>query len=120
MASRPSTARKITPKVEADRKAALEQSESIRIDGVTYTIRPADITGVLEREFRRQTGMSVRGMMEQLFLDPGLDSFAGFLFLAKTMAGGDTTFDAELGRLDYSSVFDVVDVEAEPDSVPEA
>lgn len=119
-ASRPSPVRKITPKVEAARKKAVDQTESIRIDGVVYTIRAGDITGLMEHEFRRITGMSVRGMVDQMYRDPGLDTFAAFVFMAKTLNGAETTFEAELEALNYDSDFDVDAADAEPTPAPEA
>jgi hypothetical protein len=105
-ANRPSTARKVTPKTEADRTAALDEATSIRVDGVIYSVRLADIDGLVERDFRRETGLSVAGVLDQLASAPGIDSLAAFVWLAKLQADDKTTYEAELAKYNYGTEVD--------------
>jgi len=118
MASRPSTARKVTPKTEAKRVEELDASISIRVDGTVYTVHPADITGLIEHKFRRQTEFPVMGLLSELSENSGIDSIAAFVFLAKLQAGIESTFLGELEAIDYRT--SVEDGDLEPAPAPEA
>lgn len=92
-ATRPSTARKHTRTTEKNRDEALEQGLKITIDGETYVVRLADVTSNLTRELRRGTGMSFNQLMQEITTDPDADSIAGFIWLARRIAGEKVEID---------------------------
>ena len=85
--SRPTAARKHTRTTEQNRSDALEQGIRITLDGEVYEVRLADVTSNLTRELRRGTGMSFNQLMNEITVDPDVDSIAGFVWLARRIAG---------------------------------
>lgn len=92
-ATRPSAARRHTRTTEKKSDDALEQGVRITIDGEAYEVRLADVTSNLTRELRRGTGMSFRQLMEDITTDPDADSIAGFIWLARRIAGEKVAID---------------------------
>lgn len=118
MAARPSTARKTTPKTEAKRKQEIDgEAIAIRINGEVYTVNRQDISGLTDVQFRRHTGISVTGLIRQLYDDPSLDTFAGFIVLAKLLRGDTPNFEEELKKIGIGVE---VDHDVKPDDSPEA
>jgi hypothetical protein len=116
-AQRPSTARKRTPKDEAAREAALDEQFTIRVDEVSYTLSPADITGLVEMRVRKETGMSVMEIITKMQVAPGMDLIGCFMYACEVGAGRDADLEKILGSVSMNSDFDVVD--AEGDSLPQ-
>lgn len=118
-ADRPAIARKVTTKTESTRKAAIDAVEtSIKVDGITYTVRLADVDGLFDRDCRRETGLSVMGVLTQMANDPGMDSLAAFVWIAKSQQGLKTTYQDELAL--YSWDTEIVYGAEEPAPAPEA
>jgi hypothetical protein len=90
--SRPAS-RKVTRTTEANREDALEQGIRITLDGESYEVRLADVTPALTRELRRSTGMSFNQLMREVTTDPDLDSLAGFVWMARRIAGDTVEVD---------------------------
>lgn len=84
---RPSAARRHTRTTEKKAVDQLEQGLRITLDGNTYEVRLADVTPNLTRELRRGTGMSFNQLMREVTSDPDLDSLAGFIWMARRIAG---------------------------------
>lgn len=91
--TRPSTARKHTRTTEKNRDAALEAGIKITLDGEVYEVRLGDVTSNLTRELRRGTGMSFNQLMQEVTNDPDADSIAGFVWLARRIAGEKVEID---------------------------
>lgn len=92
-ATRPSAARRHTRTTEKKSDDALEQGLRITIDGEVYEVRLADVTSNLTRELRRGTGMSFNQLMNDITTDPDADSIAGFIWLARRIAGEKIAID---------------------------
>lgn len=93
MTTRPALARKVTPKSEANREAALDDGVRMVVDGAEYVVRIGDMTAPLAREFRRNYGASFNALQAELSADPDLDSIAAFMWLAKRIQGEVLDFD---------------------------
>lgn len=116
-AERPALTRKVTPKTEAARRAAVDNVDtSIKVDGVTYTVRLGDVSGLLDRDCRKTTGLSVMGVLTQMTTDPGMDSLAAFVWIAKTQKGIETTYEGELAEFTWDTevVYGVEDEDPAP------
>jgi hypothetical protein len=91
--SRPSLARKVTPKSEAKRASALEEGVRITIEGETFEVRVGDISAHDERALRREWGGSFQDLSDELGGKPGIDSISAFVWFARRMRGDDVEFD---------------------------
>lgn len=91
--TRPTTARKHTRTTEKNRDAALESGIKITLDGEVYEVRLGDVTSNLTRELRRGTGMSFNQLIHEITTDPDADSIAGFVWLARRIAGERVEID---------------------------
>lgn len=85
-ASRPAS-RKHTARTETKRDEAMESGLKITLEGEVYEVRLGDVTSNLTRELRRGTGMSFNQLMREVTTDPDVDSIAGFVWLARRIAG---------------------------------
>lgn len=86
-ADRPTTARKHTRTTEKKRDDAMDAGLKITLEGETYEVRLGDVTSNLTRELRRGTGLSFNQLMREVTNDPDVDSIAGFVWLARRIAG---------------------------------
>lgn len=118
-ANRPSTARKRTPRDEAARKAALDDSLTIEVDGERYTLMPADMTGLVEMKVRRETGMSVAEIMSKIQTAPGMDLIGCFMYACEVASGRDADLEKILASVNWGSDFDVVNSEGEVVELPQ-
>jgi hypothetical protein len=91
--SRPSAARKHTRTTEKKATDELEKGIRITLDGEAYEVRLADVTSTLARELRRATGMSFTNLMDEIMTAPDADSIAGFVWLARRLAGEKVDVD---------------------------
>lgn len=90
---RPTLVRKVTPKSEASRKAALEDGVRISIGGETFEVRVGDISARDERELRREWGGSFQDLSEELGDKPGIDSISAFVWFSRRMRGDEVAID---------------------------
>lgn len=86
-AKRPSAARKHTRTTETSRADAMDSGLKITLEGEVYEVRLGDVTSNLTRELRRGTGMSFNQLMREVTTDPDVDSIAGFVWMARRIAG---------------------------------
>ena len=122
-AQRPSAARKHTRTTKAKRDDELSSGLQITLDGETYVVRQGDMTSRIERELRREYGGSFEALKRELGTDPGADSIATFIWLARRVAGEQVTLDDV--EVSYADMLDGdldVDVAGKPEEgeVPEA
>lgn len=92
-ASRPSPGRKTTARTQAKTDDELNSGVALTLDGRTYTIRQGDLSASMERELRREYGGSFNALRDELGTDPGLDSFAAFVWLARRLEGEQVALD---------------------------
>lgn len=116
--SRPSLQRKHTRSTEAKREALMDETFAIRVNDEVYSITPADLTGLVEFRIRRETGMSVEGIVTALSAEPGVDYLGMFMWACKVAAGEDVSLESVLASVSWAAEVDVID-NAEPAS-PEA
>lgn len=122
-ASRPSAARKQTTSTQSKRDDELNQGVQITLDGETYVVRVGDMTSRIERDLRREYGGSFERLKGELSSDPGADSIATFIWLARRVAGEQVALDDI--ELTYADILNGdLDVELagkpEDDDSPEA
>lgn len=91
--ARPSTTRKHTRTTEKNATSELEKGLKITLDGEVYEVRLADVTSTLARELRRGIGMSFTQLMDEVMTAPDADSIAGFVWLARRIAGEKVDVD---------------------------
>lgn len=116
--SRPTTARKVTPKSEKNRTEALDQTFGIRVDGEEYLLVPADMTGLVEMRIRRETGMGVAELIEKIQKSPGVDLLGMFMWASRIASGAAADLEEVLASVNFASDVDVVE-DAKPPA-PEA
>jgi type IV secretory pathway VirB3-like protein len=81
------------PVKQAQRAKARRQKElddgtlSLRIDGQTYSLNRADVTGVVEYEIRGKLGMSVTEIAMKLQTSPGMDLIGMFMWAVRYING---------------------------------
>lgn len=91
--ARPDKTRKHTRTTENNATAELEKGLRITLDGESYEVRLADVTSTLARELRRGTGLSFTRLMDEIMTEPDADSIAGFVWLARRIAGEKVDVD---------------------------
>lgn len=106
-AKRPTTARKVTAKTEANRKALLEGGIRITFDGEAHEIRLGDITDQHESRLRKAWGGSFTKLQAELEDDPGLDTFKALIWFCRIVGGDDVEFDGMSIGLDAADALDV-------------
>lgn len=116
--SRPTTARKVTPKSEKNRAAALDQAFGVRVDGKDYILVPADLTGLVEMRIRRETGLSVLELIHGIITSPGADMLGMFMWATRFAAGEDVDLVEVLESINFDSDAEVIE-DAKPPA-PEA
>lgn len=84
---RPAAARKHTRTTEKNRAETMDAGLKITLEGEVYEVRLGDVTSNLTRELRRGTGLSFNQLMREVTTDPDVDSIAGFVWLARRIAG---------------------------------
>lgn len=86
---RPTAARKVTTKTEANRAAALDEGVRFKLDdgGEWYVLRPSDVTPEVAREVRRVTGRSFMRLMGDIAIDPDIDVLAEGVWAARRIKG---------------------------------
>jgi hypothetical protein len=100
------------PRPGAGARAAADQTVvTIKVDGETYEFRPGEVTARQVSEVRKETGMSVRAVMEQAQSDPDLDTIGALIYLARCQRGEDVTVQEVYKGLTYG-----VDLELEADT----
>lgn len=91
--ARPKLARKVTPKDEANRDAALNEGIKLTLDGESFVLRVGDITPALAREIRKETGRSFNRLMADVTEDPDIDVIAEAIWVARRIAGDNVRLD---------------------------
>jgi hypothetical protein len=101
---RPTAARKHTRTTKAKREDELNAGLKVILDGETYVVRQGDMTSRIERELRREYGGSFESLKRELGNDPGSDSIATFIWLARRVAGEHVTLDDV--EVSYADILD--------------
>lgn len=102
-AKRPSTARKVTPRSEANRQSALNEGVRLTLDGEVFTLRIGDVSPALAREVRKVTGRSFNSLLQDITTDPDIDVIAEAIWVARRINGDTLTLDEVI--LDYEILF---------------
>lgn len=90
---RPPLARAHTRTTEAKRDEALNEGIRLTMDGETFEVRFGDMTPALERELRRETGMSFFKLLTLCGEDPGSDVLSTLKWLALRIRGEEVGLD---------------------------
>lgn len=119
--SRPTVGGKITRKTEEKRNAELDQGVRFTIGDDVHEVRIGDITPRLAREVRRETGLSVMQLLEEVGEAPDIDTVASLVWVARRLKGEVVDLDSVL---DYGTLlsddFDIAIAGPEDDDSPEA
>lgn len=115
-------ARRETATTAKRRNQVLDEEFTLRIDGVDYTIVPADFSGRLERKVRAETGMSVLGIINALDGgQTGIDLLGMFMWAVRIGRGEEVELDDILDSISYASEVEVVgEGDKRGDDSPEA
>lgn len=107
------------PRPGAARRAEAENTTlTIKVDGQpTYTLRFNDLSAVDAAACRRETGLSLAGVMQAGMKDPDLDVIAAIAWLARRQAGDDVPFEEVAAEFTYDRDYEQSDDEA--DAVPQ-
>lgn len=89
--TRPTLARKVTTKTEANRKAAMDEGLRITIGGEAFEVKVGDISSEVEAELRRVAGCGFYALGNQLANDPGIDLITLFVWFARRVRGDDVS-----------------------------
>ncbi len=103
-----------------NRKEAEQTTLTIKLDGATHVCRPSEITAKMAGQLRRESGLSVVGVMEAAGSDPDLDVIASIVWLARHQAGETVSWDEVASAITYDSDIDSSDEAPEDDQSPEA
>lgn len=114
-------ARKQTASSKKRAQAVMDEDFALRIDGEEYVIVPADFTGRLEARVRRETGMSVTGIINALDSgQTGVDLLGMFMWAVRLGRGEeDASLEEILDSVSYASEVEQVRDVVRDDS-PEA
>jgi hypothetical protein len=118
---RPSLSKKpATKKAVAERQRMLDEARrDIKIDGVIYTVDPANITGLIERRVIREIDQTVIQFTETLDNKAGAYALGVFMWISRLCAGDDVELDEVLGGMGYGSDIEIVDA-ADAEQTPKA
>lgn len=99
------------PRPGAARRADAENTVmSLKIDGKTaFTLRPNDLSAKDAAALRRETGMSLAGVLRAGMEDPDLDIFAAMAWLARRQAGEDVSFEEVAAEFTYDRDYEQSD-----------
>lgn len=102
---RPSLQRVQTPKDKAALQKQLDAGVALTWNGETYAVRLGDVTSEIERRYRRECGQSVQALLHQFASDPGLDSVADLVWVARMIRGEDVDIaDIVIGFGDFADM----------------
>lgn len=114
------------PRPGAARRADAENTSiTIKVDGKAVgTLRPNELSAKDAALLRRETGMSLAGVLRAGMADPDIDVFAAMVWLARRQAGDETVTFEEVAEeftydRDYEQSEDPAEAIEDPDS-PEA
>lgn len=110
----------VTPKTEQRRKKEMDDARfSFKVNGDTYTVSPADLTGLQEAKIRATTGHAVPYLIQTVTTDPGLDIIGALMWISLMQQGLSDDYEKVLESISYASEIEVVDGQ-EHDDAPEA
>lgn len=104
---RPPLARKHTPQTEANRTAGLDEGVRITFQGQVYEVRGGDLSAIDVRDLRKATGMSYRGLLQNLYQDADIDLIAALVWLARRARGEGIPYEMVANEFTYLSSDDV-------------
>jgi hypothetical protein len=84
----------------------------IKVDGLTYVVRPGEVSAIDAAALRRACGFSLRSLLASAEEDPDLDTVAALVWLARRQRGEKVAFDAIAQEIGYDNDFDVVPADA--------
>lgn len=103
-ASRPSTARKNTPRTEKARNATLDTGIKITYEGKEYVVRMGDLSALHAQALRKELGISFLGLLSALESDADIDLVAGVIWLAAIVRGDTISYAEVAAGMGYSSL----------------
>jgi hypothetical protein len=110
--TRATPVRKQTRKADEKTQSVMDTGVSLTLDGVDYTVRMGDLTGLDARELRRQVGMSFPQVLTALTGEGAdLDMVAAVIWLARFSTKGEknVTYEEVAASLGYD-VFERIEI----------
>lgn len=106
------------PRPGVSRRQEAEKAHiTVLVDGETYTLHPGELSALDSAALRRETGMSVRLLLEAAGKDPDLDVVAAIVWLARRQRGDSVSFDEVAAAIGYDTKVEALDEPVEdPDS----
>ena len=88
---------------------------SIAVDGDVHVFTPSALTAAQVGQCRRQTGRTVRALLDEMQTDPDIDTIAAFVWLAKLQRGDDATYADVVDSIGYGTDLEAEAETGEPD-----
>ena len=76
---------------------------TIVVDGATYALRTNELSALDTQALRRETGQSVRALLQMAQDDPDLDVIAGLVWLARRQAGDAVAWADVAATISYAA-----------------
>lgn len=90
-------------------------SAVVKVDGVEYPFDPGEVTGTVELELFRQSGMVLSSVIEDVQRAPASFHIAALVFLSRRARGDVVTFDEVADAIRVTSEFELVFPDGEDD-----
>ncbi|HEY9391367.1 MAG TPA: hypothetical protein VIR27_16580 [Mycobacteriales bacterium] len=100
------------------RRSAIGAGVRVTLDGVAYTLHMGELSAMDASALRRETGMSVAGLLSAIQSDPDIDILAAVVWLARRQDGDRVTFDEVASGIGYDSDLTTESLPA-PDVAPD-
>jgi hypothetical protein len=91
--ARPPLDRKHTVGSEKKRESELDTGVSVTMSGVKYVARLGEVTPIIARQLRRETGMGFYQLMEEMAESPDIDIVSAVVWVARRIKGEDIELD---------------------------
>jgi hypothetical protein len=103
-----------------EQRRAADDVIGLKVDGVTYPLRMSDISGTIEMELFRVTGMTVADLGTALASGtPGVMHAAALVWLSRRTRGDSVAWSTVADAITFGSEIEALG-EEEPDHAPEA
>lgn len=89
------------------RRSAPNLGAVIKVDGVSYEFEPSEVSGAVELELYRQSGLVLSSVLEDVKRAPASFHIAAMVFLARRARGDEITFDAIASAIRVTSEFEM-------------
>jgi hypothetical protein len=92
------------------RRAQVDDTIGLKVDGVTYPLRMSDISATIEMELFRVTGLTITDIGTALTSgSPGVMHAAALVWLSRRTHGDTVAFGTVADAISYGSEIEIID-----------